>query len=317
MIKLAPLYAATHQALPLPGGERALSLSEPKVSLGEKGEGGEPSPDTSIPPHPDGPELRSAPSDLSPPGRGSATSSPRPFDPPSGRGEARHLDTAALTKLMAWLSPAFPVGAYAYSHGLEWAVTDGTVTNATSLEAWIAGVVRHGAGRSDAILSTHAYRAATGGDDPALAEIAELAAAFQPSKERHLEATAQGRAFLSAVASSWPNDRLKSLVAALADRDIAYPVAVAIAAAAHGVPLLPALTALLHAFVAHLVSAGVRAIPIGQTDGQRIVAALAPLIADVANAAETASLDDLGGAALRADIASMNHETQYTRLFRS
>jgi urease accessory protein len=215
---------------------------------------------------------------------------------------------------MAWLSPSFPVGAFSYSHGLEWAIADGTVNDAASLQAWLADIVRHGAGRNDAILLAHAYRAAAGRDDAALAAVAELAVAFLASKERHLEATAQGRAFLRAVAAAWPNDRLTALAA---DPPVAYPVAVAIAAAAHDIPLAAALPAALSAFVASLVSAGVRAIPIGQTDGQRIIAALASVVAEVAPVAESASLDDLGGAALRADIASMKHETQYTRLFRS
>jgi urease accessory protein len=226
-------------------------------------------------------------------------------------------DPAALQKLLAWLSPTFPVGAYSYSHGLEWAIADGTLADPSSLAAWIADVVRHGAGRGDAILFCHAWRAARSQDPDAVCAVAELAAAFQPSRERHLEATAQGRAFLLAVVAAWPQERLTALAAQFARRPIAYPVAVAIAAAAHDVPLRPALTATLSAFVANLVSAGVRAIPIGQTDGQRIVAATAPLVATMAAEAERLTLDDLGGAALRADIASMKHETQYTRLFRS
>jgi urease accessory protein len=225
--------------------------------------------------------------------------------------------TAALTKLLAWLSPSFPVGAYSYSHGLEWAIADGTVTDAASLKAWLTDIVRHGAGRNDAILFAHAWRAAATDDPAALTEIAELAAAFQPSKERHLETTAQGAAFLTAVTAAWPNDRLTALATALGDRPVAYPVAVALTAGTHRVPLPAAVAALLNAFVANLVSAGVRAVPLGQTDGQRIIAALAPTVATVAAEAETASLDDLGGAALRADIASMNHETQHVRLFRS
>jgi len=215
------------------------------------------------------------------------------------------LSSAALQKLMAWLSPSFPVGAYSYSHGLEWAIEDGTVTSAAGLEAWLADILRHGAGRTDAILFCHAYRST--GDD--LRAVAEVATAFQPTRERHLESVAQGRAFLSAVASAWPNPRLTSALATLADG--------AAAAAAHDIPLAPALAATLTAFVANIVSAGVRAIPIGQSDGQRIIAALGSVVAAVAIAAEGASLDDLGGAALRADIASMKHETQYTRLFRS
>ncbi len=225
------------------------------------------------------------------------------------------LDPAALQKLLAWTSPAFPVGAFSYSHGLEWAVEDGTVASADDLAAWLNDIVAHGAGRNDAILFCHAYRAANDAD--ALAAIAELAAAFQPSKERHLEATAQGRAFLDAVGAAWPTAELAAAASALSGASVTYPVAVAVAAAAHAIPLAPALTALLSAFVANIVSAGVRAIPIGQSDGQRVIALLGPAIAAVAETAESATLDDLGGAALAADIASMRHETQYTRLFRS
>src|SRR5262249_27678141 len=149
-------------------------------------------------------------------------------------------------------------------------------------------------------------------------EIAELAIAFQPTRERHLEATAQGTAFLSAVRAAWPAPRLDELAAhATIDGIAAYPVAFAAACAAHGVDLDAAVPAYLQAFAANPGAAGLRAIPLGQTDGQRTLAALLPVIAATAREALTASLDDLGGVALRADIASMKHETQYTRLFRS
>jgi urease accessory protein len=220
-------------------------------------------------------------------------------------------------KMLAWLSPAFPVGSYAYSHGLEWAIADGDVGDAASLTAWIGDVLRHGAGRNDAIVFAHAWRAAAANDSAALREIAELAVAFQPSRERHLETTAQGRAFLSAICATWPEPRLLALALALDGRSVPYPVALAVAAAAHGIPVDAMLTGMLTAFVSNLATAGVRAIPIGQTDGQRIIAALAPGVRAVAAEAPALSLDDLGGAALRADIASMKHETQYTRLFRS
>lgn len=224
---------------------------------------------------------------------------------------------AALFKLLAWLSPSFPVGAFSYSHGLEWAVEDGTITDAATLAAWLGDVLRHGAGGVDAVLFAHTWRTAASSNDTTLDDVAELAAAFQPSKERHLEATAQGRAFLSTVAATWPNARLETLAARLAERPVAYPVAVAVAAAAHEVPLADALAAYLQAFAANLVSAAVRAVPLGQTDGQRVIAALAPVVAEVAEAALATPLDAIGGAVFRGDIASMKHETQYTRLFRS
>lgn len=234
-----------------------------------------------------------------------------------GEQAAPSLPPAALQKLLAWLSPGFPVGAYSYSHGLEWAIEDGSVSDALTLRDWLEGIVRHGAGWTDAVLFVHAHRAAAAGKTAGLHEVAELAAAFQPSRERHLEATAQGAAFAAAVSAAWPCDRFTRLTAAV-DAPLTYPVAVAIAAAAHDIPAAPALTATLQAFVANLVSAGVRAIPIGQTDGQRIIAAFGETVGAItAAAALNTPLDALGGAALRADIASMKHETQHTRLFRS
>ncbi|HXM69781.1 MAG TPA: urease accessory UreF family protein, partial [Thermoanaerobaculia bacterium] len=225
-----------------------------------------------------------------------------------GPAASEGVSGPVLQRLLAWLSPSFPVGAYSYSHGLEWAVEDGTVTDATTLSAWVGDILRHGAGRSDAVLFAHAYRAACDGDAAALRELIELAAAFQPSKERRLEATAQGQAFLSTIAAAWPAAALAELLDDIPqDPPMTYALAVAITAAAHAVPLAPALTAYLAAFVANLVSAGVRAIPIGQTDGQRIIATTAPSVEAVAGAALSADLDALGGAALRADVASMKH----------
>jgi urease accessory protein len=228
------------------------------------------------------------------------------------------LSAEALRKLLAWLSPSFPVGGFSYSHGLEWAIEDGTVTDRDTLDAWLADILRHGAGWTDAVLFCHAHRAATLADNARLDKISTLAVAFQPSKERHLEATAQGRAFLSTVRETWPNQTLARLGELFPDgRPITYTVAVALACAAHEIPLAPALNAYLGAFSANLVSAAIRAVPLGQTDGQRIIAGLSPRLEEIASRASDASLDDLGGAVLRADIASMKHETQYTRLFRS
>jgi urease accessory protein len=224
---------------------------------------------------------------------------------------------SAVQKLLAWLSPSFPVGSYAYSHGLEWAIADGDVLDGATLTMWIADILRHGAGRNDAIVFTHAWRVAAAGDRSGLAMVAELATALQPSRERLLETTAQGRALLGAVLATWPTPRLRDLAAGVDTVAVPYPVALAITAAAHEIPVAMMLPAMLNAFVANLASAGVRAIPIGQTDGQRVIAALSSLVNEIAEGAAQASLDDLGGAALRADIASMKHETQYTRLFRS
>lgn len=225
-------------------------------------------------------------------------------------------DTAALHRLMAWLSPSFPVGAFSYSHGIEWAVEAGDITDLPSLLAWLDVVLRQGSGLADASLFRHAHAATRAQDRAALKAAAELAVALQPSRERRLEATAQGDAFLLAVRAAWPAPALDDLAAAW-DGPCGYPVAVGVTAAAHGIPVDEALHAYLHAFSANLISAAVRLVPLGQTDGQRALAAIEPVIEAVATASAGLALDEIGGCALRSDIASMRHETQYTRLFRS
>lgn len=221
-----------------------------------------------------------------------------------------------LYRLMAWLSPAYPVGGFSYSSGIEWAVESGDAKDADSLRQWLAVMVADGGGFCDAALFALAHRAAAGGDDRALRGAAEFAAVLAPSKERHLETTAQGNAFVAATRAAWPCPALDRLLAAW-DGPVAYPVAVAVAAAGHGITIEPALTAFLQAVFANWVSAGVRLVPLGQTDGQRVLAALEPVVAETAARALRASLDDIGSAAFRADLASLRHETQYTRLFRS
>jgi urease accessory protein len=220
----------------------------------------------------------------------------------------------ALYRLMAWLSPAYPVGAFSYSSGIEWAVESGDIANAGALKGWLTTMLADGGGFCDAVLFVHAHRAVA--DSAVLHDIAEFAAALAPSKERHLETTAQGNAFVEATRAAWPCaalDRLKQVW----DGPVAYPVAVAVAAAGHGVALEPALAAFLQALVANWVSAGVRLVPLGQTDGLRVMAALEPVVAATAEHALVTSLDDMGAATFRADLASLRHETQYTRLFRS
>ncbi len=231
-----------------------------------------------------------------------------------------------LLTLQVWLSPAFPVGGFTYSHGLEWAIEAGDVTSAAALEAWLGDVLVHGAGRSDAIVLVAAHRAAAAGDLDRLAEVLEFANALQPSKERRLEAGAQGAAFVRAIADTWSDPRFDALTAALSARFVkptwpavpwTHAAAVGVAAAAHGLDPAEVAPAFLQALAANVISAGVRAVPLGQSEGLRVLRSLAPVVRRMADAALTATLDDVGGAAVLADIASMRHETQYTRLFRS
>lgn len=223
---------------------------------------------------------------------------------------------AALYRLLAWMSPAYPVGAFSYSHGLEWAVEAGDIGNLASLVDWLSVVLRQGSGLADATFCAHAHRATAAGDSEALAEVAELALAFQPSRERRLETTAQGNAFMMATEAAWPAASL-TLVRRAWPGAVAYPVAVGAATAAHAIEEIVALHAFLHAVAANLVSAAVRLVPLGQTDGQRALAALETVVAETVAVARLTALDDIGGHALRSDLASMRHETQYTRLFRS
>lgn len=217
---------------------------------------------------------------------------------------------------MVWLSPAFPVGSFAYSHGIEWAVETGDIKDAVTCEAWVRDLLEYGGGWSDAVLLACAHRAVAAKDEKSIIEVAELARAISPSKERRLETLKQGDAFLLAAKAAWPCKALNQFSKIWKD-ETAFPVALAVAAAGHNLPLQPALEAWLVAFASNLVSAAVRLVPLGQTDGTKIVARLTPLAREIAARAVNASLDDIGGAAFRSDIASMKHETQYTRLFRS
>ncbi|MFK7943532.1 MAG: urease accessory protein UreF [Paracoccaceae bacterium] len=212
----------------------------------------------------------------------------------------------ARYKLHAWLSPAYPVGAYTYSHGLEWAFAAGLVQDSTSTSSYIEDCLQHGSGRTDAILLAHAWKAQSSGDIPALEEISELAIALAPSAERVLETEAQGAAFASVTEAAWGGGELA-----------VYPVAVGRAAAMHNVPLEDTLATYLQAFAANLISAAVRLVPLGQTDGARIAADLMNTVQRLTEEACTVPLDAIGGCAMMADIASMRHETQTTRLFRS
>ncbi|WP_316013075.1 urease accessory protein UreF [Roseobacter sp. HKCCA0434] len=198
--------------------------------------------------------------------------------------------------LHQWLSPGFPTGAFAWSHGLDRLIDDGEVGTALQLQAWLEGVLRHGGGRSDAVLAAAVLRKP---EDWCTA--AELAAALAPSRERHAETMDQGTSFARAVGLE----------------PAAYPIVFARAAAREGIAGDLALTLYLQAMVANLVSAAIRAVPLGQTDGQAVASALHPLCAEIASAALAASLDEVGTCTIRADMASLHHETQYSRMFRS
>jgi urease accessory protein len=235
--------------------------------------------------------------------------------PITGTGIEMHA--AALFRLLAWLSPAYPIGAFSYSHGLEYAIEADIVRDRALLVDWIGGVLAHGTGRSDAALLAAAWRAASDGDDIALDAAAELAMAWRGTAEMALEARQQGASFLAITRQAWPHPAIEAF-AARHDGQAALPIAVGLASAAHGVALEAVLTGFLQTFAANLVSAAVRAIPLGQTDGQLALAALEPVVAAAATAAlAVEDIEQVGTAAPLLDWCSMRHETQYTRLFRS
>ncbi len=222
----------------------------------------------------------------------------------------------AATQLLVWLSPSFPVGSFAFSHGIEWAVEVGSIRDASSGIDWIGGLMDYGAIRNDAIFAACAWRAASQEDGDALRCVAELALAMAGSRERYLETTAQGNAFATMIREAWACPNFIRSCAQLTG-DLAYPVAVGTAAAGHNIPLDAMLRSFAVAAIQNLVSAAIRLSVIGHTDGQRIIAALLPKAMALGREAESALLEDIGGAAFQSDLSALKHETQYTRLFRS
>jgi len=222
----------------------------------------------------------------------------------------------ALYRLLAWLSPGYPIGAYTYSHGMEQAVEAGFIEDAEAAQAWIADIVEYGAGVSDTVFLAHTHGAVTRGDEARLREVCELAAVFATTRELALETHAQGAAFLEITGTAWHAPALDALRQCW-DGAYAYPVVVGCAAAGHGIALEDAATGYLHAFAANLVSASVRLVPLGQSDGQHVMASLETCVAATAREALKTRFEDTASATLMVDISSMKHETQYTRLFRS
>jgi urease accessory protein len=225
----------------------------------------------------------------------------------------------SLFQLMSWLSPAFPVGAYAYSHGLEYAIECGAVTDRDQLITWLEGILRFGGAASDAQLLRAAWTATRESDVSTLTWAVDMGHAFRGSAELALESAAQGRAFITTVTKVWPQHVPSKLLgeANIAAEDLAYPIAIAVVCASAGITLSAALTAYLHGFVSNVTSAAVRLIPLGQTEGQQALAALQTTVGETVATTLRSEIRDLSNAALMVDWTSMQHETQYTRLFRS
>jgi len=233
--------------------------------------------------------------------------------------EPCHFPALPLLRLQSWLSPAFPTGAYSYSHGLEWAVEAGYINDRKSLVDWLEADLSYGSGRNEAIFFSEAWRCAMDDDRAKLYEIAELAAAFRGSSEFSLESSQQGAACLATLRRVWPDRLLDWLSEILGERHIqpTFSVVLGIRSARQGIPVSLALPAFLQSSTANLVTAGVRLTPLGQTDGQAALLELEEPVLAASAQAKRATIDDLGSAAFMVDLASMAHETQYTRLFRS
>jgi urease accessory protein len=224
-----------------------------------------------------------------------------------------------LLRLQSWLSPAFPTGSYSYSHGLEWAVEAGHVSNSKSLVDWLEADLCYGSGRNEAIFFSEAWRCTRDDDRTRLFEIAELAAAFRGTSEFALESSQQASACNSMLRRVWPDRLLDALSQWLSERHVPPTLSVVLGtrSAREDIPVGLALPAYLQGYLANLVTAGVRLIPLGQTDGQLAIAALEGAVLATSARARNATIDDLGSSAFMVDLASMAHETQYTRLFRS
>jgi urease accessory protein len=229
------------------------------------------------------------------------------------------FSSLALLRLQSWLSPAFPTGSYSYSHGLERAVEADYVHDRKSLVDWLEADLCYGSGRNEAIFFSEAWHCAIHDDHAKLFEIAELAAAFRGTSEFALESSQQAAACLATLRQVWPDRVLDWLSEILCERHVqpAIAVVLGVRSARQGIPAVLALPAFLQSYIANLVTAGVRLIPLGQTDGQLAIAELEEAVLAASTRAKETTIDDLGSAAFMVDLASMAHETQYTRLFRS
>jgi len=234
--------------------------------------------------------------------------------------DQQHLvSQVALLRQQSWFSPAFPTGSYSYSHGIEWAVEAGHIHDRKSLVDWLEADLCYGSGRNEAIFFIGAWRSATVDDCDKLLEIAELAAAFRSTSEFALETSQQATACLATLRRVWPDSLIVSLSGLLSEFRIApvLSVVLGVRAAREKIPATLALPAFLQSYLANLVTAGVRLVPLGQTDGQLGIAELEGAVLAVTAQAGQATIHDLGSAAFMVDLASAFHETQYTRLFRS
>jgi urease accessory protein len=219
------------------------------------------------------------------------------------------MSQSTLLRLMTLLSPAFPVGGFAYSSGLEQAVADQLVTDSQTLGDWLLSILQRGSIWNDAVLLAESHRQVCRGHS--ISEVTDLAEALAGSKERHLEQQNLGGGFIDAVKASGLNvpPSIKDLAA--------YPVAVGATTAAQGLELESALGAFMHGYISNQIQCAIRLGVLGQNGGVALLASLEPVILETARKANRSTLDDLGASSLMADISAMRHETLYSRIFRT
>ena len=211
-----------------------------------------------------------------------------------------HTDLKFMT-VMQWMSPAFPIGAFAYSHGLEWAIDKDHVSNGEKLQKWITDLLEYGSLRTDSIFISLILR----GHDAK--KMNELSMALCPAGERLLETKLQGSAFAKVIEDVWQQDI----------GELSLPIAVALAAKNQSIEQDLILPAYLHAFCFNLISAAIRLIPIGQTEGQRIMLELYTTISDLVQTASESEIDDLNSACFFSDVSAMEHEYLQPRIFKT
>ena len=229
------------------------------------------------------------------------------------------LSPLSLLRQQNWLSPTFPTGSYSYSHAIEWAVEARHIHDRISLVDWLEADLRYGSGRNEAIFFMEAWRCAVNEDCARLIEIAELATAYRSTSEFALETSQQAAACLTTLCRVWPDIFIERVATLLSEKKIApvLSVVLGVRASREAIPAPLALPAFLQSCISNLVTAAVRLVPLGQTDGQLAIAELEPAVVAVAEKSQQANIHDLGSAAFMVDLASASHETQYTRLFRS
>lgn len=222
-------------------------------------------------------------------------------------------DAGALLRLLQLASPALPVGAYAYSQGLEWAVEARWVHDEPSLADWLQAQLVESFARVDLPVFARLYAAARSDDDPAMRHWSRQLLALRETRELVADDCDRGHALARLL-----RDLGVTAAAPWATRDDApFAALAALAAATWDVPLAPALHAHAWSWLENQVIVGVKLIPLGQVAGQRQLLALAETIPAACDAALALGDDEIGGSLPIVALASSLHETQYTRLFRS